>query len=84
MSDQTINTPMEAPKGKPVRIGARGGMYYNTNMQQPEIPPVREPDKVLSGPGYEIAIFKEPGGIRVKYKGPNAEKVIKQVIVGEE
>lgn len=84
MSDQTIHTPGEAPKGTAVRIGARGGMYYNRNIKQPSVPKKREPDKVLSGPGYEVAIFKEPGGLRVRYKGPNAEKIIREVIVGEE
>lgn len=75
MAEETITNPNDAPDGSNVRIGSRGGMYYTSN-NKPQIPATKKPDEVLSGPGYEVLMFKEQNGWRVKYKGPNAQKIL--------
>jgi len=46
---------------------------------KPKGKPVVKPDHVASGPGYDIGFFKKPSGFRVRYKGPNAESVLKKI-----
>ena len=75
MAEETITNPNDAPTGSNVRIGSRGGMYY-TSGNKPKAPTTRKPDEVFSGPGYEVLMFKEQTGWRVRYKGPNAEKFL--------
>ena len=83
MSDQTIHSASEAPKGNPIRAGGRGGLYYQDTGGEkngkPKGKPVVKPDYVASGPGYDIGFFKKSGGFRVRYKGPNAEPVLKKI-----
>ena len=83
MSDQTIQSAGEAPKGNPIRAGGRGGLYYQDTGGEkngkPKGKPVVKPDHVASGPGYDIGFFKKPSGFRVRYKGPNAESVLKKI-----
>lgn len=83
MSDQTIQSAGEAPKGNPIRAGGRGGLYYQDTGGEkngkPKGKPVVKPDRVASGPGYDIGFFKKPSGFRVRYKGPNAEPVLKKI-----
>ena len=77
MSDQTIHSASEAPKGNPIRAGGRGGLYYQDTGGDRN--GVVKPDYVASGPGYDIGFFKKSGGFRVRYKGPNAEPVLKKI-----
>ena len=83
MSDQTIQSAGEAPKGNPIRAGGRGGLYYQDaggeKNGKPKGKPGVKPDYVTSGPGYDIGFFKKPSGFRVRYKGPNAESVLKKI-----
>lgn len=83
MSDQTIHNANEAPKGNPIRAGARGGLYYQDTGGEKNGKPKKKggsnPDFVASGPGYDIGFFKKPEGFRVRYKGPNAESVLKKI-----
>ena len=66
MAEETITNPNDAPAGSNVRIGSRGGMYY-TSGNKPKAPTTRKPDEVFSGPGYEVLMFKEQTGWRVRY-----------------
>ena len=83
MSDQTIHSASEAPKGNPIRAGGRGGLYYQDTGGDRNVPPrgkpLVKPDHIASGPGYDIGFFKKSGGFRVRYKGPNAEPVLKKI-----
>ena len=79
MSDQTIQSAGEAPKGNPIRAGGRGGLYYQDTGGEKNGKPGVKPDYVASGPGYDIGFFKKSGGFRVRYKGPNAEPVLKKI-----
>ena len=83
MSDQTIHSASEAPKGNPIRAGGRGGLYYqDTGGDRNGSPRGKtsvKPDYIASGPGYDIGFFKKPSGFRVRYKGPNAEPVLKKI-----
>ena len=83
MSDQTIQSASEAPKGNPIRAGGRGGLYYqDTGGDRNGSPRGKtsvKPDYIASGPGYDIGFFKKPSGFRVRYKGPNAELVLKKI-----
>lgn len=86
MSDQTIQSAGEAPKGNAVRAGGRGGLYYQDTGGEKDGKSKGKPkgsgsnpDYVASGPGYDIGFFKKSGGFRVRYKGPNAEPVLKKI-----
>lgn len=86
MSDQTIQSAGEAPKGNAVRAGGRGGLYYQDTGGEKDGKSKgkpkgsgSKPDYVASGPGYDIGFFKKPQGFRVRYKGPNADPILKKV-----
>lgn len=83
MSDQTIHNASEAPKGNPIRAGARGGLYYQDTGGEKNGKPKKKggsnPDFVASGPGYDIGFFKKPEGFRVRYKGPHAEHILNNI-----
>lgn len=82
MVEETITNPNDAPAGSNVRIGARGGMYYTRgkdNSDASRAPKEPTPDETFSGPGYEVLLFREKDGFRVKYKGPNAEKILNKI-----
>lgn len=84
MTEESIFNPNDAPKGSNVRIGARGGMYYTRGQQSSNVSSGQQPtpDDVFSGPGYEVLLFREKDGFRVKYKGPNAQKILDKLTKG--
>lgn len=86
MTEQSIYNPNDAPEGSNVRIGSRGGMYYTRGQQSSPSSAPKEPtpDETFSGPGYEVLMFKEQNGWRIKYRGPNAQKFINKLTKGSD
>lgn len=73
MTEQRVHSMNDVPEDATARIGSRGGLYYTRGNRTKR---TQTPFKSFSGPGYEVHLFKELTGFRIRYKGPNANKII--------
>lgn len=78
MALENIQTGSDIPADKPVMMGPRGGMKYDsalhskvnmesaTNNIEADFKP---PTYIIVGPGVDMAFFRVDGGFSVKHKG---------------
>jgi len=88
--DQTIHNPSDAPKNADIRIGSRGGMYYQYNNKTSSKSNPRKSGGGLRGEtpyatveraGVSIAFFKGDGGYRVRVSktAPYSQECYKKI-----
>ena len=81
MSNQTLHSPSEA-NGKPVMVGARGGLYTKDGMSPSPSKGFGKPLMTCSGPGYDLGFFKSTDSKHdylVRFKGPKAKEAVEKI-----